>query len=66
MLVTSYIVHIFVALFICFRISFVCLLNDFTEVYSYLLMAVYYLHVWHSNKYKMLGFLKCLMQVFNT
>ena len=28
--------HIFVALFICFRTAFVCLSNDFTEVYSYL------------------------------
>ena len=41
MLVMSFIVHIFVALFICSRIHFVCLLNDFTEVYSYLWMAVY-------------------------
>ena len=32
--------HIFVALSICFRTPFVCLLNDFTdsEVYSYLIM----------------------------
>ena len=37
----SFIVHIFVVLFICFRIHFVCLLNVFTEVYSYLWMAVY-------------------------
>ena len=41
MLVMLFIVHIFVALFICSRIPFVWLLNDFTEVYSYLLMAVY-------------------------
>ena len=31
MLVTSFIMLIFVALFICFRIPFVCLLNDFTD-----------------------------------
>ena len=31
----------FVTLFVCLRIPFVCLLNDFTEVYSYLWMAVY-------------------------
>ena len=37
----SFIVHIFVALFICSRIPSVWLLNDFTEVYSYLWMAVY-------------------------
>ena len=41
MLVTSFIVHIFVVLFICFHIPFICLLNDFTEVYNYLWMAVY-------------------------
>ena len=41
MLVMSFIVYIFVALFICSRIPFVCLLNNFTEVYSYLWMAVY-------------------------
>ena len=41
MLVMSFIAHIFVALFICSRIPFVCLLHDFTEVYSYLWMAVY-------------------------
>ena len=35
------IMNIFVALYICFRTPFVCLLNDFTEVYSYLWMAVY-------------------------
>ena len=33
--------HIFVAVFICSRIPFVCLLNDLTEVYSYLWMTVY-------------------------
>ena len=31
----------FVALFICLRIPFVCLLNDLTEVYTNLWMAVY-------------------------
>ena len=41
MLVMELIMHIFVALFICFRTRFVCLLNNFTEVYSYLWMAVY-------------------------
>ena len=41
MLVMSFMVHIFVALFGCFRIHFVLLLNDFTEVYSYLWMTVY-------------------------
>ena len=40
MLVMSFTVHIFVALFICSRMPFVYLLNDFTEVYSYLWMAV--------------------------
>ena len=44
MLVMSLIVHIFVALFICFRIPFVCFLKYFTEVYSYLWMAVYYIY----------------------
>ena len=34
----------FVTLFVCLRIPFVCLLNDFTEVYSYLWMAVYSPH----------------------
>ena len=33
--------HIFVALFICLRTPFVCLLNDFTKVYSYLTITVY-------------------------
>ena len=37
----SFIVYILVALFVCFRIPFVCSLNDFTKVYSYLWMAVY-------------------------
>ena len=41
MIVMSFIVHISVALLICFRIRFICLLNDFTEVYSYLWIAVY-------------------------
>ena len=41
MLVMSFIEQKFVALFVSFRIPFVCLLNDFTEVYSYLWMAVY-------------------------
>ena len=41
MLVMSFIVHIFVALFICSHIPFAWLLNDFTEAYSYLWMAVY-------------------------
>ena len=41
MLVMYFIVHFFGALFVCLRIPFVCLLNDFTEVYSYLWMAVY-------------------------
>ena len=41
MLVMSFIMHVFVALAICILTPFVCLLNDFTEVYSYLWMAVY-------------------------
>ena len=41
MLVMSFIVHMFVALFICLRIPFVCLLNDLTEVYTHLWMAEY-------------------------
>ena len=42
MLVMSFIVHIFFAyIFICFLIPFVCPVNDFNEVYSYLWMAVY-------------------------
>ena len=45
MLVKAFTVHIFFALFICSRIPFVCLLNDFTEVYSYLWMAVYFLAI---------------------
>ena len=58
MLVMSFIVHMFVVLFSYFCIPFVCLLNDFTEVYSYLLMAVYigdqgivYLFVGHVNRH---------------
>ena len=56
MLVMSFIVHIFVALFICFRIPFVCALNNFTEVYSYLwktvyiyLLAILNLYIWISE-----------------
>ena len=41
MLVMPFIVHIFVDLFICSRIPFECSLNDFTEVYSKLWIAVY-------------------------
>ena len=41
MLVMSFIMHIFAALFICFRTPFVCLLNNFTELYSYSRMAMY-------------------------
>ena len=34
MLVMPFIVYIFVDLFICSRIPFLCLLNDFTEMYT--------------------------------
>ena len=41
MLAMSFIMHIFVGLFSCFRTTFVYLMNEFTEVYGYLWMAVY-------------------------